>query len=59
MGAYTTSEGNSRFVKCPYDEDIDRRDGIASKRRRSTPHVEDGMVMSFADAVIPEVVSWW
>ena len=46
-GAYTTTEANSRFVQFPYDENIDMRDGISNKRRRSTVHVDkwDGYVV--------------
>jgi hypothetical protein len=37
---------NSRFVQFPYDDNIDRRDGLGTKRRRNTVHVEDGLAMS-------------
>ena len=47
----------SRIVQCPHDEHIDMRDGIVNKKMKGTVHVEDGMVMSFAEEG-PEVVYW-
>ncbi len=48
-GALTMEDCGSIFVQYPYGEKIDRRDGIVNRRMKSTVHVEDGMVMSFAE----------
>jgi hypothetical protein len=42
----TTGARNSRFVQFPYDDNIDRRDGLGTKRRRNTVHVENGLTLS-------------
>ncbi len=39
-------DANSRFVQFPYDDNIDRRDGVDRKRIKSTVYVEDGLAMS-------------
>ncbi len=57
-GAFTMKDRGSRFVQCPYDAKIDRRDGIVNKGMKSTAHVEDGMAMPFAEVVDPDVVCW-
>ena len=57
-GALTMEDCGSIFVQYPYGEKIDRRDGIVNRRMKSTVHVEDGMAMSFAEVVGPDVVCW-
>ena len=42
----TTGARNSRFVQFPYDDNIDRRDGLGTKRRRNTVHAESGLTLS-------------
>ena len=52
----TTGARNSRFVQFPYDDNIDRRDGLGTKRRRNTVHVENGLTLScVVDPLCPSV----
>ena len=49
----TTGVTNSRFVQFPYDDNIDRRDGLGTKRHRNTVHIEDSLAMScVADPIL-------
>ncbi len=57
-GEATSAEVNSRFVQFPYDDNIDMRDGIFGRRRRSTVYVEKGLAVSCVEAVTPEGVCW-
>ncbi len=51
-----TGARNSRFVQFPYDDNIDRRDGLGTKRRRNTVHVENGLTLScVVDPLCPSV----